>query len=284
MKYLRLIPLLAILTLAVVPAATAQVASVPNYRISNTLSLNWSGYAVNITGVTSVSGTFTVPTVSGPSSVGGSPTDVSVWVGIDGYSTGTVEQTGISGSYGASGATYYAWWEMYPRVSMTIHSMTISAGDSITASVAYNGGGSFTLSIADNTNGQAFSTTVSAPVNGPDAAQRGSAEWIVERAATISNGYLTILPLATFDSTTFTHASFATTAGSSSLQDAIAVYPACGPSPSFAPCYDQITMVSVNSDGSLTNLVSVTTASSNSFTVSWLANGTPFPIPGVYRH
>jgi hypothetical protein len=116
-------------------------------------------------------------------------------VGIDGYTSGTVEQTGIAGSWDDSTATatYNAWWEMYPRVSTTIRSMTISAGDSITASVTYDGGGSFTLSIADNTTGQAFSTTASAPVGGPNVASRNSAEFIVERAATIDKGYLTIL-------------------------------------------------------------------------------------------
>lgn len=283
MKYLSIISLFALLAFTVVPVAGAQVTSGPNYSVSNSLSLNWSGYAVDITGVTSMSGTFTVPTVSGPGSVNGLPTDVSVWVGIDGYSTGTVEQTGISGSYTSSGASYYAWWEMYPRASNKIHSMTINPGDIITASVNFNGGGSFTLSIADTTNGQSFTTTVYAPVGGRDAAQRGSAEWIVERAATISKGYLTILPLATFDSTTFTNAAYSPGSGSSTLQGAIKAFGACAATP-VAPCYDQMTMISVNPDNSHTSLVSVSTAASDSFTVSFLANGTPYPIPGVYRH
>lgn len=286
MKFLRIIPLLALLTLAAAPATAAQAINIPNAQLSNSLSLNWSGYAVSAPDVTYATGTFTVPTVGGPGSVGGLPTDVSVWVGIDGYTSGTVEQTGISGSYGASGASYYAWWEMYPRSSTTIKSMAVSPGDSITASVTYNGGGSFTLSIADTTNHQSFTTTVHAPVGGRDSAQLSSAEWVVERAATISKGYLTILPLATFDSTTFTASSFTSNGVMNTLQYAVDNYPQLtDPSnPPTQPYWDQMTMVSLDSGGNPYPLVSVSSSVSNSFAVSFLTNGTPYPIVGALRH
>lgn len=287
MKYLRMLPLLALLTLTIIPAASAQVVNNPVARTSDGLSLNWSGYAVNVTGVTSVTGTFTVPTVSTPCGVDGFSGDVSVWVGIDGYSSGTVEQTGVSGSCSLTtgAASYYAWWEMYPRSSSTIRTMTVNPGDSITASVVYNGGGSFTLSITDNTNGQSFTTTVHAPANGPNAAQRSSAEWVVERAATIYQGYLTILPLATFASTTFSDATFTLGSGASTtLQSATTAYPPCtGVSPETS-CYDQMTMVSVDSSGNITPLVQTSAVSSNSFSVSFLANGAPYLIPGAIGH
>lgn len=291
MKYLSMIPLLALLALAVVPSAAAQTSTAPMMLVSNSLSLNWSGYAVSTSDVTSATGTFTVPTVGAPGSVGGLPTDVSVWVGIDGYSSGTVEQTGVSGSFNSAtnAPTYYAWWEMYPRSSTTIRSMTVSPGDSITASVDYNGGGSFTLAMTDNTDSQSFTTTVNAPVGGLDAAQRSSAEWVVERAATIYKGYLTILPLATFGSTAFSAASFTSNGVTDTLQHAVDSYPQvtdpANPPPQ--PYWDQITMVSVDTTTSpptITPLVTVSSVSSNSFTVGFLANGAPFPIVGVYRH
>lgn len=292
MKFIRLVPLIVLLAFTIVPPAAVQTFNapgaqslIPNYQVSNSLSLNWSGYAVNATGVTSATGTFTVPTVGPPGSVGGLPTDVSVWVGIDGYTTGTVEQTGVSGSYGPSGATYYAWWEMYPRSSVTIKSMTVSPGDVVNATVVSNGGGSFTLAIVDTTNGQSFITTVHAPVGGRNAAQLGSAEWVVERAATIYKGYLTILPLATFDSTTFTSASYAVNNGApTTLQSAVGSLPQCtGVSPE-ASCYDQMTMVALDSGGNPYSLVSTSAVTSNSFTVSFLTNGTPYPIPGAIGH
>ncbi len=287
MKPMWLLPVFFILTIAMTPAASAQAVNIPVARTSNGLSLNWSGYAVNITGVTSVSGTFSVPTVGAPCGVSGFQGDVSVWVGIDGYSTGTVEQTGVAGSCDLStGApTYYAWWEMYPRSSVVIRSMSINPGDSITASVVYNGGGSFTLSISDTTDGQSFATTVHAPVGGLNAAQRGSAEWVVERAATIYKGYLTILPLATFGSTTFTSASFTVGSGpQTTLQSAVGAYAACSGTSPETSCFDQMTMVSVNSDGSLTSLVQTSAVSSNAFSVAFLANGTPYLIPGAIGH
>jgi hypothetical protein len=271
------------------PSSTVhQTSRLPIIRNSNGLSLNWSGYAVSASDVTSVSATFTVPEVGPPGSIGGLTPDFSAWVGIDGYTSGTVEQTGIAGSWDDSTATatYNAWWEMYPRVSTTIRSMTISAGDSITASVTYDGGGSFTLSIADNTTGQAFSATASAPVGGPNVASRNSAEFIVERAATIDKGYLTILPLATFSTEMFTGATYTAAGTTLSLQDTVnnlteyAGFPATPPP---QPYWENITMVGVDQNGNAFPLDSISSVAGHFFTATFLVNGTPFPIPGVFR-
>jgi hypothetical protein len=201
-----------------------------------------------------------------------------------------VEQLGISGGWDdATGtAIYYAWWEMYPRTSSRIKGMTISAGDSITASVVYNGGGSFTLSIVDNTNGQAFSTTASAPLGGPDAAQRNSAEFVVERAATISKGYLTVLPLTTLTTAeTFTNAAFTANGVTRTLQQAVDSFTEYTGSsitpPPAQPYWERMTMVGVDNAGNAYPLDAVSAAVGNSFTATFLANGTAFPIPGVIR-
>lgn len=262
--------------------------SLPLIRNSYGLSLNWSGYAISTPDVTSVTATFTVPEVGPPGSIGGLPPNVGMWVGIDGYTSGTVEQTGIAGSWDdtTGTATYYAWWEMFPRYSATIKKLPISAGDSITATVTYNGGGSFTLSLTDNTTGQSFTKTASAPAGGPNVAQRSSAEWIVERPATISKGYLTILPLATFDSSTFTDASFTANGTTATLQDVVdhdnyyAGYPDTPPA---QPYWEYMTMVGVNSFGFAYPLDYISNVSTNSFTSDFLANGNPYPIPGFYR-
>lgn len=45
----------------------------------------------------------------------------SFWVGIDGYSSGSVEQLGThSDCVGKGRASYYAWWEMYPASSFSM--------------------------------------------------------------------------------------------------------------------------------------------------------------------
>lgn len=273
------------------PSAALYPCNAPMIRSFEGASLNWSGYAVSIPDVTYVTATFNVPTVSGPASVEGLPTDVSVWVGIDGYTSGTVEQVGVSGSFDASTNTaiYYAWWEMYPRVSTTIRTLAISAGDQITASVSYLGGGSFHLSISDDTNGQSFTTTARAPVGGPDSPQRSSAEWVVERAATIYKGYLTILPLATFSDVTFTSASFKAGGESFTLQYAVDHFTQYGGypnSPPSQPYWEQIYIVGYDSTTGHYDLPldTVSAVTSNSFTISFLANGEPIPIPGILRH
>jgi len=153
-------------------------------------STNWSGYAAETNlnapaanAVTRVSGSWTVPTVTGNTNAYSS-----VWVGIDGYSSSSVEQLGTEQDTSKSGAaTYYAWWEMYPNPSIKISSLTISPGDTISASVTYSSG-AFTLQLTDNTTGKSFSTTQSA------TAQRSSAEWIVEAPSSFSG----VLPLANF--------------------------------------------------------------------------------------
>jgi hypothetical protein len=161
----------------------------PQAIFDTVFSTNWSGYAAltNLNtpasnAVTKVSGSWIVPKVTGNTNAYSS-----IWVGIDGYSSPSVEQLGTEQDTTKSGATrYYAWWEMYPNPSVLISGMTISPGDSISASVSYSSSG-FTLKMTDNTTHQSFMTTQSA------TAQRSSAEWIVEAP---SSGR--ILPLANF--------------------------------------------------------------------------------------
>ena len=176
------------------PAAQVAKNSVQVAPISN-VSSNWSGYAVTASAnsVSNVAGTWTVPSVSTKTN-GYS----SIWVGIDGYSSSTVEQIGTDSDVVNGKATYYAWYEMYPSASMTINSMTVKPGDSITGSVSYDATGKdFVLTIADTTESETFTKTLAVK-----NAARSSAEWIVEAP---SSGY-GILPLANFGTATFTDA------------------------------------------------------------------------------
>jgi hypothetical protein len=159
---------------------------------------NWSGYAAETNlntpaskAVTMVSGSWTVPKVTGTTTAYSS-----VWVGIDGYSSFSVEQLGTEQDTSRSGATtYYAWWEMYPNPSILISTIAISPGDSISASVSASGA-TFTLKMTDNTNGESFFTMQTA------TAQQSSAEWVVEAPSSYSG----ILPLANFGTATISQA------------------------------------------------------------------------------
>jgi hypothetical protein len=150
---------------------------------------NWSGYAVTGANgsVTDVTGSWVVPSVN----CGVTPSaDASLWVGIDGFSSNTVEQIGTDSDCVNGQPVYFAWYEFYPHWSYEI-SLKISPGDLIFAEVSAGAKGTFTVTLTNKTSlAPAFKT--SQKMN--NAAQ-SSAEWIVE--APWSGG---ILPLADFAS------------------------------------------------------------------------------------
>ncbi len=157
-------------------------------------STNWSGYAAanNIAtptpgSVSAVSGTWIVPTITATVS----NANASFWVGIDGYSSSTVEQLGTNHSFAHGRQQNYAWFEMYPGGSFLINGFPLNPGDVISASVIYSGSNIFTMSIANDT--QKVSTSIPTSYTTSSTAVRNSAEWIVE--APYSGG---ILPLANF--------------------------------------------------------------------------------------
>ena len=167
-----------------------QVSTAPRIRAGASTSTNWSGYAVTGSSgsVSYVNGSWIVPAVTASATNAYS----SFWVGIDGYSSSTVEQIGTDSDWVNGAASYYAWYEFYPKTSHIINTITVNAGDVIYAEVQYSSG-SFTVFIQDTTTGQSFSTSAKVP-----SAQRSSAEWIAE--APSSGG---VLPLANFGTVDF---------------------------------------------------------------------------------
>lgn len=136
-------------------------------------SINWSGYAVIGSTFTTVSASWIQNAVTCPVD----HTDMSPWVGIDGYYSDTVEQTGSSGDCNASGhPVYYAWFEMYPR-DVFILSQTVEPGDRFTATVTHLGGKKYRLRLEDLTQG--WTNTVTRYI----AAKDNSAEAVMEMAA-----------------------------------------------------------------------------------------------------
>jgi Peptidase A4 family len=138
-------------------------------------SINWSGYAVNGTAgsITVATASWTIPAVTCPTS---GNTYAALWVGIDGFQSTTVEQTGTDSDCNNGVATYYAWYEFYPKLSRSINTISANPGDRIGAVISYStSSGLFTIAIKDFTTNQGFKTSSS--VSG---AQRSSAEFIVE--------------------------------------------------------------------------------------------------------
>lgn len=135
------------------------------------LSLNWAGYAVAASNVTSVSGEFTVPQVE----LGG-PGFVAEWVGIGGYNTQDLIQAGIGQDAYVPGVavSYYAWWELLPNAETVIPGKPVSPGDHVTVTITNTSGSAWTIDMADTTQGWTFQQNVTYN------STKSSAEWIVE--------------------------------------------------------------------------------------------------------
>ncbi|HTU85200.1 MAG TPA: G1 family glutamic endopeptidase [Solirubrobacteraceae bacterium] len=182
--------------------------------------VNWGGYADQETGsstVSGVSGHWTIPRVTClQGSYRYQDAFAAQWVGIDGFSDGTVEQLG-SGEQCYEGVLYYyVWYEMYPNG--TVQEGTTQCindnvdcprpGDQISASVNVTSGGAgvnnYTLTLTDaTTRGNNFSVTQPCATS---TCQDSSGEWIIERPATeLSNGLIQILPLVDFDQNAFSN-------------------------------------------------------------------------------
>jgi hypothetical protein len=130
---------------------------------------NWSGYVATGSGFDSASVNWTEPQVSCNSS-----NDLMApWVGIDGYGSQSVEQTGVQTDCSSGSPEYSAWYEMYPD-SPVFYNDPVSAGDQITSSVTTDGNGNYTLTLSDTTQG--WTETTPASYQGANA----SAEAIIE--------------------------------------------------------------------------------------------------------
>jgi hypothetical protein len=210
-------------------------------------SSNWSGYAAtsSTTQFTSVSSSWVQPTGNCTSG----DQYAAFWVGLDGYSSSTVEQTGSEVDCAGRTPRYYGWYEMYPGASSD-YANPVSPGDHFTASVTYTGSNQFVLVLSDTTRG--WTQTQTETLAG---AARSSAEAIAEAPCCTARGG--ILPLTNFGTVNFTGATAANTAN-----------PTAASLATFNPV--EITMPDV-SVSSLT--------SSGAFSVKYTGSGSRFPFP-----
>jgi hypothetical protein len=129
---------------------------------------NWGGYIAQ-GNFTDISGSWTMPDVTCNSS-----NDLyAPWIGIDGYGSQTVEQTGVQVDCSNGSPEYSGWYEMYPAAPRYFNE-PVDAGDTFTASVVDNGGGAYSLKLSDTTKG--WTQTAQSSLSAEDA----SAEAVIE--------------------------------------------------------------------------------------------------------
>jgi hypothetical protein len=183
-------------------------ATAPSYTLGNSTSSNWSGYAVTGGTYRTVTASWVQPAVTCSRTAYSS-----FWVGIDGDTSGTVEQTGTEADCNGSRPVYSSWYEMYPKYPVNYPDLVVP-GDHFTSSVTTNGNGTFTLTLSNSTRG--WTESVSKRLR---RAELASAEVIAE-APSSSSG---VLPLANFGTAAFSGAKVngATLTGSTAGIDAI---------------------------------------------------------------
>jgi peptidase A4-like protein len=199
---------------------------------------NWSGYADTGSGYSKVTGSWTEPSVTCSSTT----SLAAFWVGLDGYSSSSVEQDGTLAECDGGTAYYYTWWEMYPTNDIQVVGQTLRPGDSISASVVRSGS-SYTLKVTDSSrSGDSFTETESC------SCANSSAEWIAEAPSGSSGVY----PLAHFSTFSLSSATVSTTSKSGTIS-------------SFTD--DEITMA--DSSGRVEAQPGALNGSGNAFSVTW---------------
>jgi Peptidase A4 family len=205
-------------------------------------STNWAGYADDSTGghtYSKITGNWTEPSASCTST----ESLAAFWIGIDGYTSSSVEQDGTLIECYRSAAYYYTWWEMYPSNAIQVVGSSVSPGDSISTSVTKSGS-SYKLTVTDSTHpANSFSTTQTC-----SSCAANSAEWIAE-APSGSSG---VEPLTNFHSWTASGA----TVTSGSTSGVISSFPD-----------DELTMI--NNSGAVKAQPGALNGSGNGFTVTW---------------
>jgi len=172
-------------------------------NIKGNASNNWCGYVAfsNLSHkrgglVSAVTGTWIVPLLHASTS---NECYASIWVGIDGFNSETVEQIGTEHNFDCLKGlqTNFAWFEMFPDSMYMIKTFPVNVGDKITANVLYKGKNEegkkvFVLTVINRTQDVFYQVPKSKTQ--VDKADCSCAEWIAEAPAMKGN----ILPLSCF--------------------------------------------------------------------------------------
>jgi hypothetical protein len=164
---------------------------------SNTMaeSSNWSGYGLvgGRGAFHSVSASWVQPKAHCAGVAGHKY--AAFWVGLDGFASKSVEQTGSDSDCRGKVPTYYGWYEMYPA-GPVLYRNKVGAGDHMSASVTFRGPSTYVLVLRDSTRHWVHTVT-----KREAGLARSSAEVITEAPALAVTGK--ILPLADFGTVRF---------------------------------------------------------------------------------
>ena len=162
---------------------------------ATTTNTHWSGYNATTGDYTSVTATFTQPTVKCASG-----DDVVFWVGLGGgtASSDSLQQNGTFASCNGSTPVYSAWWETWPCNSITNYGGTVKPGDVITMKTINEGNNSYEFVTTDTTEGW----SVSPKHTGCNGGSTATAEVITETPE-IGSG---LADLPNFGTVTYTDA------------------------------------------------------------------------------
>ena len=184
-----------VLALVASPANAASTHGGTIVALNANQSSNWGGYNQGAiekgTLFNSIGGQWTVPTATPHTH--GQDEYSSTWIGIGGgcpestctLPDATLIQEGTEQDVAADGtASYSAWWELIPGPSITISSLDIHPGDTMSGSISEVAPNSnvWTLALQDLTTGQSWSQTV------PYTSTHATAEWIEETPLVFGTG------------------------------------------------------------------------------------------------
>jgi hypothetical protein len=130
---------------------------------------------------TEIIGNWAVPNVASEAS-GTANAYSSIWVGLDGNGTEDLIQDGTESDWVGDKATYDAWVEVLPAAEVVEPGLTVSPGDAIAATTAYeivDGKPVAYFYLANLNTNKSISTTIAFPKTLTFTGQ--SAEWVVER-------------------------------------------------------------------------------------------------------
>jgi Peptidase A4 family len=179
-------------------SSSAGLQPIPNtgqLSFADRSSSSWAGYEQSGAGFSKVSATWTQPAVTCSPGIQAA----AIWVGFDGdLSSGTsstVEQIGSGVACVNSQPIYVAFYEFYPRPSVTLNKRRypVIPGDVLTATVTGNGT-IFTMDLVNVRHGKRLWRYHVFPTRFRNAS-RLSAEWIVE-APTLCTATCAVVPLA----------------------------------------------------------------------------------------
>jgi hypothetical protein len=172
------------------PSTATSAGSGTTSSASNT-TMNWAGYVSKGGTYTAISGSWRIPNVT----VGSDPVaSDAAWIGIGGDSSSDLIQVGTENIVENGQVASSTFYEQLPQGSETIPTVTVSAGDKVSASIKEVTGGEWDVTISNLTNGESYNNTVY--YNSSES----SAEWVEEAPSDGSS----IIPLDEFGSVSFT--------------------------------------------------------------------------------